>query len=160
MCILGRVRRILGSSRNTNHRETTREKGREQKNGPVAFPGGRFTWAQRNWIGYEKETCPIVQTFRRLDSLFWEVIRTHVLPDHKNLLYVFATLVLRSNWTKHVLSKVLMWAVSLSRFYFFINHIEGLNNISADILSRWFKGHRTSTARVNRVAALFKDIKQ
>lgn len=130
----------------------------EQQHEPMAFLGGRFTGAQKNWTTYEKEAYAIVQTFDRLDYLFWGTTRTHIFTDHKNLLYVFAPLALRPNSPRHVLSKVHRWAIHLSRFEFFINHIEGSNNIFADILTRWSKGYRTTTAKTSMVAALYKDI--
>lgn len=38
----------------------------------------------------------------------------------------------------------------------FINHIEGANNVFADILTRWSKGYRAASAK--RAATLYTDI--
>lgn len=138
--------------------EQLQKKIGEQHHEPMAFLGGRFAGAQRNWSTYEKEGYDIVQTFGRLDYLFWGAMQTHVFTDHRNLLYVFAPLALRPNSPRHVLSKVHRWAIHLSRFEFFINHIEGSNNVFADILTRRSKGYRSNSARTNMIAALFKDI--
>lgn len=130
----------------------------QQKHEPLAFLGGKFNKSQRNWTTYEKEAYAVVQTFDRMDYLFWGSKRTHVFTDHKNLLYVFAPLALRPNSPMHVLSKVHRWAIHLSRFDFFINHIEGADNVFADILTRWSKGYRATSAQSRMIAALYEDI--
>lgn len=130
----------------------------QQRHEPLAFLGGKFTGAQKNWTTYEKEAYAIVQTFDRLDYLLWGAKQTHVFTDHKNLLYVFAPLALRPNSPRHVLSKVHRWAINLSRFQFHINHIKGVNNVLADTLTRWSKGHRTISAKPGSIAALYQDI--
>lgn len=79
----------------------------------------------------------------------------HVCTDHRNLAYEFAPLAFRPNSPRDVLSKVHRWAVHLSRFEFFINHIEGANNVSADMLTRWSKKYRAASA--HRLAALYTD---
>lgn len=74
-----------------------------QQHDPMAFLGGRFAGAQQNWTTYEKEAYAIVQTFDRMDYIFWGSHPIHVFTDHRNLLYVFAPLVLRPNSPRHVL---------------------------------------------------------
>lgn len=80
----------------------------------------------------------------------------HVFTDHRSLLYWFAPLLLCSNSPRHVLSKMHRWAIHLSTFEFFINHIGGASIIFADILTRWSKGYRAVSAQ--RVVALYADI--
>lgn len=122
------------------------------------FLGGTFDGAQRNCTIYERKAYDVVQTFYWLDYLFWSANLTHVCTDHKNLLYVFAPLVLRPNFLKHVLSKLHWWAIHLSRFEFFINRIEGKTNVLTDILTRWSKGYSSTSAPTNLIAALCHDI--
>lgn len=139
--------------------EQLQRKMSEQEHEPLAFLGGKFTGSQKNWTTYEKEAYAIVQTFERLDYLFWGAHPVHVFTDHRNLLYVFAPIALRPNSPRHVLSKVHRWAIHLSRFEFVIDHIEGANNVFADILTRWSKGYRNTRAQqTNTIAALYKDI--
>lgn len=130
----------------------------QQPHEPLAFLGSKFNKAQKNWTTYEKEAYAVVQTFDRLDYLFWGSGQNHVFTNHKNLLYVFAPLALRPSSPRHVLSKVHRWAIHLSRFEFFINHIEGASNVFADILTRWSKGYRVTSAQTDMIAALYKDI--
>lgn len=129
---------------------------KEQKHEPMALLGRRFAGVQRNWTTYEKEAYAIVQTFDRMDYLFWGPQPVHVFTDHRNLLYVFAPFALRPNSPRRVLSKVHRWAIHLSRFEFFIEHIDGTNNVFADILTRLSKRYRNVLAQ--RVAVLYTDI--
>lgn len=108
----------------------------KQQHEPQAFRGGNFTGAQKNSTIYEKEAYTIVQTFERMDYLFWGAQLVHVSTDQQNLLYVFAPLALCPNSPRHVLSKVHRWAIHLSRFEFVIDYIEGANNVFADVLTR------------------------
>lgn len=43
----------------------------EQKHKPMAFLGGRFAGAQRNWTTYENEAYAIVHTFNGTNKLFY-----------------------------------------------------------------------------------------
>lgn len=82
----------------------------------------------------------------------------HFFTDGKNLSYMFASLANGPDSPKSLLFKVYRWAINLSRFEFFIKHIEGSNYISADILIRWFKSYRSKTAKSSVMAALYKYI--
>ena len=42
----------------------------------------------------------------------------------------------------HVVSKVQRWALHLSRFDYNLEHIIGSENVFADMLTRWTKGHK------------------
>lgn len=47
----------------------------------------------------------------------------------------------------------------LFRFEFFMDHIEGSNNVFADILTRWSEGYRnTRTQKTEMIAAVYSDI--
>lgn len=68
------------------------------------------------------------------------------------------TLALRPSSLRYVLSKVHSWAIHLSRFAFFINHIGGADNVSVDILTRWSKGYRSISDSTGSIAALHHDV--
>lgn len=104
----------------------------------------------------QKEAYAIVQTFDRMDYLFWGSQPVQIFTGHRNLLYVSAPKALRTNSPRHVLSEVHKWAIHLSRFLFFNNHIEGSKNIFTEVLTQWSKGYSKTTAQ--RVAALYGDI--
>lgn len=87
------------------------QKMNKQQQKPMAFLGGRFAGAQKNWTAYEKEAYTIVQTFEWMNGLLWEARPVHVFTDHWSLLYVFSPLAHRPNWPRHVLSKVHRWAI-------------------------------------------------
>lgn len=107
----------------------------QQRHEPLAFLGGEFAGAQRNWSTYEKEAYSVVQTFERMDLHLWGTKRMHVYNDHKNLLYVFVSLALRPYSLRHVISKFHRWVIHLFNLKRLMNHMEGLTNIIADVLT-------------------------
>lgn len=135
-----------------------RKETSEQRHEPLAFLGGQFTGSQQNWTTYEKEAFSIVKVFDKLDFVLWGNNDVHVFTDHRNLLFVFAPLALRPNAPRYVLSKVHRWAIHLSRFDFSIEHIDGVKNVFADLLTRWSKGHRQVSAASGKVMALYQAI--
>lgn len=58
---------------------------------PIAFFGGKFVNAQRNWTTYEKVAYAIVQKFDRRDYLFWGSLPMHIFAVHRNLLFISHT---------------------------------------------------------------------
>lgn len=115
-----------------------------------------FTGAQRNRTTYKKDAYVIVQTFDSMGCLFWGARPVHIFIDHRNLLFAFTPTASRLNSPRRVLSKVYRWAIHLSRFKFFIDHIEVSKNVIPDILARWGKGSRKTSAKI--VAALYSDV--
>lgn len=114
----------------------------EQRHEPLAFLGSEFKKLQVVWTTYEKEAFAIFQAFKKLDYLFLNGKKTRVFTDHRNFLFVFSPLTLEPSLGKHVVAKVLRWEIYLSAFDFAIEHIEGVKNVFADILTRWARGHR------------------
>lgn len=117
-----------------------------------------LTGSQRNWTTYDKKSYTIVQAFGRFDYLLQRSKLTHVLTDYKRLLFEFAPQALISKSLLLMISKVHRWAINLSRFQFYINRIEVVDNVLSDILRRWSKGRRTSCARSAFIAARHQDI--
>ena len=95
-----------------------------------------------DWSMFEKEGFAIFQVLDKMDYLFFGEKATHVFTDHRNLLYVFAPLAFEPALGRHVVAKVQRWALFLSQFDYVIEHIDGRENVFADILTRWFKGYR------------------
>ena len=126
----------------------------DQRHDPLAFLGGAFKGAGLDWSTFEKEGFAIFQTFQKLDYLFLRERPPHVFTDHPNLLFVFAPLALEPALGRHVVSEVQRWALFLSRFDYFIEHISGTANVFADILTRWVGRYRRETS-MRSVCSLF-----
>ncbi|MEM7504931.1 MAG: RNase H-like domain-containing protein [Pseudomonadota bacterium] len=114
----------------------------QQQHEPLAFVGAEFKGAQRSWTTFEKEAYAIYRTFYKLDYLMFSSTDTRVFTDHSNLLFVFAPTAIEPTLGRHVVCKVQRWALFLSRFSYTLEHVAGSDNIFADILTRWTKGHR------------------
>ena len=114
----------------------------KQQHEPIAFLGAAFKGAQRDWTTFEKEGFAIFQTFLKMDYLLQGQGQSHVYTDHRNLLFVFAPLALEPALGRHIVSKVQRWALYLSRFPYVIEHVDGVDNVCADILTRWTRGYR------------------
>jgi transposase InsO family protein len=82
----------------------------------------------------EKEAYPIVLSCEDLDYLFLRPGGFKIFCDHRNLIHVFAP---GQEIKKHVRGKLLRWSVKLMEFRYTIVHIEGANNLWADLISRW-----------------------
>lgn len=74
-----------------------------------------------------------------------------IFTDHRNLLFVYAPAAFDVNIGRHVISKVQRWAIFLSRFKFSIEHIDGIKNTFADILTRWTKGYRNENVGTSSI---------
>ena len=123
----------------------------EQSHQPLAFLGSAFNSTQRNWTTFEQEAYAVFQTFERMDYMFACEDNIHIYTDHRNLLFVFDPLSLKPSLGRHVVNKVYRWALYLSRFTYTIEHVEGVNNVSADMLTRWYAGYRGKQPRARRI---------
>ena len=72
----------------------------------------------------------------------------HVYTDHRNLLYIIVP-----SAGRYVMSKVQRWATYLSRFEYVLEHVDGDQNIFADIITRWMKGYRYNKVATGRVCS-------
>ena len=126
----------------------------EQTHKPLAFLGSQFKNSELSWTTFEKEGFAIFQTFTKLDYLLMSGKPPHVYTDHRNLLFIFAPLTLEPALGRHVVSKVQRWALYLSRFPYVIEHVNGEDNVFADILTRWCRGYRNDRSQVKTVCSL------
>lgn len=73
----------------------------------------------------------------------WHVqVESLVYMDYCNFLFVFAPLSLELALERHLVSKVQSWALYLSRFSYIIEHITGVENFCAHIMTRWTQLYR------------------
>ena len=96
--------------------------------------GGTFTKAQLNWSVIEKEAYAIVAACERLEYLLLRPKGFKMFCDHRNLIHVFAP---GHEVKKHVRGKLLRWAMKLGDYPYVIEHIDGTDNVWADMVSRW-----------------------
>ena len=68
--------------------------------------------------------------------------------DHRNLIHVFAP---GHEVKKHIRGKLLRWAMKLMEYRYSIEHIDGVRNVWADMVSRWAGHHQEGTVTVRRV---------
>jgi len=132
----------------------------EQNHSPLAFVSAAFKDTESRWTMFEKEGYPIYQVFKKMDYLFITEENVRLYTDHRNLLFVFSPLSFEPSLGRHAVSKVLRWALYLSRFSYVIEHVAGEKNIFADMISRWYKGYRGKLSAVKRLThvLLEKDI--
>lgn len=90
--------------------------------------------------------------------MLWGHNQVHVFTDHRNILFVCSQLALRPNAPRYVVSKAHRWAINLSGFDYSIEQTEGVNNVFADLLTRWAKGHKQNHTTSNNVMAHYKTI--
>eukprot|EP00644_Phytophthora_capsici_P019711 jgi/Phyca11/133830/e_gw1.799.4.1 len=105
----------------------------EQEHELLVCMGGTFTGAQRNWSIIEKEECPIITACDKLSYLMMRPKGFRMYCDHRNLIHVFAP---AQEIKNHVRGKLLRWSMKLMEYRFSIEHIEGVKNVWADMISR------------------------
>jgi hypothetical protein len=120
----------------------------EQHHELLVCMGGTFTGAQRHWSVIEKEAFPIVTACDKLTYLLLRPKGFRMYCDHRNLIHVFAP---AHEVKKHVRGKLLRWAMKLTEHRYEIEHIEGVKNVWADMVSRWAGTNRTNNAAVKSV---------
>jgi hypothetical protein len=109
----------------------------EQKNlEALYFLSGTFKNETRNWAINEKEAFPIIEAIKRLRHLLLRPKGFRLFCDHKNLVYLFSE---QPGIKLPSRSKLLRWALELQAYKYSIEHIDGDQNIWADIMSRWLK---------------------
>lgn len=106
----------------------------EQEHELLVCMGGTFTVAQRNWSVIEKEAYPIITACDKLSYLLMRPKGFRMYCDHRNLIHVFAP---AQEIKKHVRGKLLRCSMKLMEYRFSIEHIEGVKNVWADMISRW-----------------------
>jgi hypothetical protein len=97
-----------------------------QNGKPIAFFSRRLSKAQRNYTTTEKELLSIVECLKQFRGILFGY-KLNVFSDHKNLVY--AATVSESQ-------RVMRWRLILEEFGPNIQHIAGIDNVVADMLSR------------------------
>ena len=126
----------------------------DQRHEPLAFLGSQFKKAELNWNMFEKEGSAIFQSFDELDYLLMSGRPANVFTDHRNLLFVFAPLALEPVLGPQGVSTVQRWALFLSKYTYVIEHIDGDDNVFADVLTRWTKGYRNEGYKLKTICSL------
>ncbi|OWY97000.1 hypothetical protein PHMEG_00032578 [Phytophthora megakarya] len=96
--------------------------------------GGTFTGSALNSSVIEKDSYPLVHACERLGYLLLRVQGFKIYCDHRNIIHLFAP---SKELKKHVRGKLLRWSTKLLEYRYTIEHIEDVNNVWADVISRW-----------------------
>lgn len=115
----------------------------QQQHELLVCMSGTFTGSKRNWSVIEKEAYPIICACDQLSHLLLRPEGFRLFCDHRNLIYVFAP---GKEVKKHIRGKLLRWAMKLMEYRYHIEHIEGANNVWADMVSRWAGNYQDRVA--------------
>lgn len=107
----------------------------EQHHVPLAFVSGTFKGSQLRWPVVEKEGWAVVETCTRLSYVLQRPGGFVLFTDHRNLVHLFSLETTAS--TKAAVNRIERWTVILRGFDYVIRHVEGEDNVVADMLSRW-----------------------
>jgi hypothetical protein len=111
------------------------KKFEDQKHEPLCFLSGKFSSSQLHWSTIEKECYPIIIALNRLKHFLMNLNGFRLFTDHKNLVYLFNP----GDVKKPTSERLCRWTDLLSGFRYVVEHIDGISNVWADILSRWNK---------------------
>ncbi|OWY98193.1 hypothetical protein PHMEG_00031098 [Phytophthora megakarya] len=127
----------------------------EQHHELLVCMGGRFTGSALNWSVIEKGSYPIVHACEKLEYLLLRPQGFRLYCDHRNIIYLFSP---SKELKRHVRGKLLRWSTKLLEYRYTIEHIEGVHNVWADLISRW-GGQAVPAARIH-AAKRFKRTKR
>ena len=94
---------------------------------PISFASCKLTDVQRQWSTIEKEAYAVIISLRKFDYLVYGR-KILLFSDHNALSYLTVAAPKSAKLTR--------WALSLSRYDIFVNHIKGKDNVVADCLFR------------------------
>ncbi|KAK1930096.1 Transposon Tf2-9 polyprotein [Phytophthora citrophthora] len=106
---------------------------------------GNFSGSALNWSVIEKESHPIVHACERLEYLLLRPQGFRLYCDHRNIIFLFSP---SKELKKHVRGKLLRWSTKLLEYRYTIEHIAGVHNVWADLISRW-GGKQQPAARIH-----------
>jgi hypothetical protein len=97
---------------------------------PIAFASAKLSDVQTRWSTIEKEAYAVIFALQKFDVWIYGS-RIELYSDHNPLKYLVSCAPRSAKLTR--------WALSLSRYDIHVHHIKGVENISADFLSRCIK---------------------
>lgn len=116
------------------------------KERPIRFMSHTLAGAQLRWSTIEKECYAIFKAMEEFDYLLGGR-RFHLLTDHRNLVFMN-----NPSGTKMLTDKLTRWKLAIQHMNFDIKHIDGVNNVVADLFSRLvFDNSRAMTGVEGRV---------
>ena len=109
----------------------------EMEHIPLAFLSGVFRGASMRWSVADKEAYAIRESCVRLDYLLHRRKGFTIFTDHRNLQYIFDPACRQPKTSRAVSDRLERWALQLRSFDYDIEHLSGVENVWADLLSRW-----------------------
>jgi RNase H-like domain found in reverse transcriptase/Integrase zinc binding domain len=108
-----------------------------QKHEPLAFLSGSFAGPPYRWAIVRKEAYAVLATCDRMDWLLNTSEGFSLFTDHRNLTYCFDPYGTNPNMSKQTACKLVRWAPRLSSYNYTIEYITGMDNLWADLMTRW-----------------------
>lgn len=102
----------------------------------LAVISGSFTGSKCIYITAEKEATEILYSVERREYLSMRPENVNLYIDHANLVIIFSPEKAADNFSKST-HKGKQWAITISHFDCTIVHLPGIENVWAEISSRW-----------------------
>jgi hypothetical protein len=115
----------------------------EQNHEPLGIINGEFNKVQKRWSVIEREAYPLIMALREWREAFMASKGIRIYTDHANLVSLFRPEAIRNpELSVTAIYKVYRWLYDLAYVRMLcMEHLPGLRNRWADIISRW--GHPT-----------------
>lgn len=98
---------------------------------PAGFMSKKFTDAQRSYFTYEHETLGVIEALKKWDDVLLGLPEIRIITDHEAL----TTFMSKS----HAGPRQIRWSQWLTRFRLKFIHVPGVQNRSADAISRIYE---------------------
>jgi len=106
---------------------------KDQRHEIVFLTTHKWSDTEKRWHVSCQEAYPIVFSIQRLEYLF-AGRKISIFTDHKNLAHIFEP---DKETPKTTLARLQRWSLLLQAQSYKIEHIEGKDNVVADLFSRW-----------------------
>lgn len=110
---------------------------KQQRHEPLEFLTGRLNHTQMGWTVIEKEAYAIIDSLERMHWLAAGAPGFDLFTDHKKLVLIFDPLSIVPDLSQTAIRKLIRWAVAISMYNYTCIHIDGTDNVWADLLGRW-----------------------
>ena len=129
-----------------------------QNHQPLAFMSGMFRGAALNWAIIDKEAYPIIHVITHARHFLASKWPYRLYVDHKNLVHIFTSSARMTLASSN--GRLDRWAVLLRDLPYVIEHVAGIDNLWADMLSRWGQAplEQHATQSTNNSVSIIKPI--
>jgi len=103
----------------------------------LAVMSGVWRGASTRWSTVDREAFPLIQVIQKQSHLLYGAHPFEIYGDSKTVMYILDPERVVAHPKMATLSRVRRWGLLLQQFQYLVVHIDGVENLWGDMLSRW-----------------------